>query len=502
MPCLLNDSPLAASTIVLECSSDNLDSPTDDAEKPPGYGATGMFVPMSPSQNNRYERNALVTPEFMPIPKGLHSSILLPEPSYLAPGWSPRINPEGSPYYINMEKRVVTDAPLSLMDSVILWTGLFGAHMQALEITVPEDYELYLNPDKESMSCRYYLVDHQNQTVFWLEDIDRYRHDVDLSPTCSIQHMKFVLQEQYWKHCEFFPHRAVQAKLRNELINVFNQARADHLTSQMSTFPYDAQECKQFLQILEFDAQTTEYSNWILARLWATVSRHRYDTFYGEDHARISRDQRRYDKAAPQRIPWMEKCFILFFNMPVRRADELKLLFVDDVAFGMHWRKFAATILKDWYDASALAVGLIIIGTISSLHDNNPISACFGSLSVVLALGALASGALLLQRYSGADEYTATAAADHLYQSEHAKFGFEPVAVIYCAPRALAFWSIIFLAGHILSMFTSPMDLVVRAPAVGLVLLFALGLYKANAIVRDGFIQVAASPSAQAEQPQ
>ncbi|KAI0669867.1 hypothetical protein C8Q78DRAFT_1079779 [Trametes maxima] len=500
MSCLLVDSSFAASAFALESLAMNHNTPAENEENPPKYGATGMFVPMAPSQNNRYERNALVTPEYMLIPKGLYSSMLLPEPPYLAPRWIAQVNPEGSPYHINTEKHVVTDAPSALMDSVLLWAELFSAHMRALEITLPEDYELYLHPDPESKSCKYYLVDHQNQTVFWLEDIDQYRHDIDLSPACSIQHMKFVLQEQYWKHCEFFPHHTVQTVLRNELINVFNQARADFLTSQMSTFPYTAEECKQFLQILESDAQSTEYSNWILARLWATVSRHRYNTFYGEDHARISRDQRRYDKAAPQRTPFMEKCFVLFFNMPVRRADELRLLFVDEIAFGVHWREFATSILKDWYDASALAVGLITIGTISSLRHNNPVSACFGSLSVVLALGALASGALLLQRYSGADKYTASTAADHLYQSEHPKFGFEPVAAIYCAPRALVFWSIIFLAGHILCTFVSPLDMIMRAPAIGLGLLFALGLFKADAIVQGGFI--AANPTAQEEQPQ
>ena len=45
---------------------------------------------------------------------------------------------------------------------------------------------------------------------------------------------------------------------------------------------------------------------------------------------------------------------MLLFNMPVRRAEELDQLFIDDIAFGMHWREFAAAILKEWHDTSML----------------------------------------------------------------------------------------------------------------------------------------------------
>ncbi len=74
-------------------------------------------------------------------------------------------------------------------DTVLYWADRVYLQTKALDIALPEEYELYLNPDSEGKTCKYYFVDHQNLTVFWLNDIDPYRHDIDLSPACSVSHM-------------------------------------------------------------------------------------------------------------------------------------------------------------------------------------------------------------------------------------------------------------------------------------------------------------------------
>ena len=43
------------------------------------------------------------------------------------------------------------------------------------------------------------------------------------------EHAEHLLQEQYWTHCEFFPHRPVPSALRKELNDTFRQARAGQL---------------------------------------------------------------------------------------------------------------------------------------------------------------------------------------------------------------------------------------------------------------------------------
>ncbi|KAI0778215.1 hypothetical protein BD413DRAFT_608863 [Trametes elegans] len=454
-------------------------------EKPPAYSKLPTIVPTTPLQNDRYERQALVASEYMVISKGPHR-VSNAIPGHLA-GWTPTVNPEGSLYFVDKDRHIVTDVPADRLNGIIPWAQYFAGLAKVLDIHLPESYELYLNPDAEGASCKYYYIDHVNQSVFWLQDIDQYDHDMELPPTCSAAHMRYVLQEQYWRHCEYFPHRAVPRLLRDELIHIFVQARADLLTSSMSTFPYSVEETKCYLEVLQMDSQSNEYTNWILARFWATIARHRYTVFYGEDHAKISRDQQRYDKRPVQHSRLLKIYAALLFNIPRLRTEELNLLFVDDVAFGMHWREFAVAMLRDWHEASFMCMGLTIAGAVSSLRPMNPVSAALGSVSVVLALGGLATSALLLLKYNGAEKQQASATAEHLALIEHPKYGFQPVAVVHSVPRALVFWSMFFFAGHVLSILVDPMNVVTQAPAIVLALLVALGLFKAHTTVRDGF---------------
>ncbi|KAI0655108.1 hypothetical protein C8Q70DRAFT_924357 [Cubamyces menziesii] len=436
-------------------------------------------VPMTPSQNNRYERSMLVTPQFLTVRKGMWSPA--PLERWISSGWSKEINPEGSPYYVNREKRFITDTPMDDEACLQFWMERIAAQVKEVDIDLPEDYEVFISPDATGYICRYYFVDHMICNVFWLEDIEPCTNELDLFPACSEDHLSYLLQEQYWRHCEFFPHHPVRPILRHELKQVFNQARTDLLTSSLSTFPYGATDCEQFLNILETDSENNQYSNWTAARLWATIARHRYNTFHGEDYARISRDQKRYDKPTPQRTGAMEIGTVLLFNMPVRRAEELDQLFIDDIAFGMHWREFAAAILKEWHDTS-----MLVRRDLSALRPTNFISASFGSMSAILALGGLAASALLSQRYAGADKFSAAAAADHLALLEHPTFGFGHIAMIHCMPRGMVFWSMIFLAGHLLSTFVTLQGIIVQVPAMLMVLAFLTAMFKTDRILRSG----------------
>lgn len=77
--------------------------------------------------------------------------------------------------------------------------------------------------------------------------------------------------------------------------------------------------------------------------------------------------------------------------------------------------------------------------------------------------------------------------ADHLSKIEHPKLGFHPIATVYALPRGLAFWSLIFLAGHLLTAFVDLKGVFVVTPAIALSMVFILYLFKANAILRIGF---------------
>ncbi|KAI0724584.1 hypothetical protein C8T65DRAFT_704411 [Cerioporus squamosus] len=445
-------------------------------EKLPAYSPDGQLVPMIPRQNDRYDRAALLDPEYIRIPRGLHTTLMLEEPPYIAQGWTVSVNPEGSPFYIHHDRHLITDDPIQqagICDKIMECDRRLSLLVETEGLELPDDYECYITCDAKLEKCKYYYVDHSTQTVFWLEEIDPERHDIDMAPVCSVAQMKHLLQEQYWLHNEYFPYRSVPSSLRKELVAVFRQGRADQLTSTMSTFPYDAHQCKQFLQVIDVDTECDEYMTW-------TIAKHRYHTFFGEDHARISREQKRFEVIKYERSFVIKLFSALLFNLPKSRTAELNDLAADDVAYAIHWREFAVDLLRGWRES---------IAATSISRPNNPISAGFGSASVVLALGGLVSSGVLLQWYAGADtrKFDAPFVATHLAQITCPKHGYEPIAQAYSLPRALVFWSIVFLALHMLSAVVDLTGLIVQAPALLLAGIFVIAICQLHQSLRCAF---------------
>ncbi len=88
--------------------------------------------------------------------------------------------------------------------------------------------------------------------------------------------------------------------------------------------------------------------------MWHLTARHKFSTFYGEDHAKISRTQRRFDKARTERTFIVKMCSALLFGMPKTRSAELDLLSVDELTYAVHWREFASELLYGWRESSFL----------------------------------------------------------------------------------------------------------------------------------------------------
>ncbi|KAM5536214.1 hypothetical protein V8D89_010113 [Ganoderma adspersum] len=422
-------------------------------EPPPNYSSNVPLVLMAPSQNCRYTRTALIIPESIRVHRGLYSMLLSPEPPYLAIGWIQAFNPEGTPYYVNESKHLVTDDPVchpDISSRITSWAEKIDILIENDVLVLSDDYEIFIIVAAEDDGCKYYFIDHMTQTIFWLEEIDLGRHDLELAQVCSIAHMY-------------------------------------QLTSDDSTFLYSAEQCKQYLEIIDVQTECNTYMTWSVARLWGTISRHKFSTFYGEDHAKISRMQRCFEKARTERTCMLKLCSALLFGMPKTRSAELDSLSVDELTYAVHWREFATELLNGWRESSCVAVGLALIGSVSAGQQSNAVSQCMGTVSVVFALAGLSSGGMLLQWYAGAEKLSATKVANHLARVQVRGYGYEPIAQAFCLPRALVFWSIIFLAAHILSAVVDLYDLIVRSPAILLALLFVGGLIHLNHVLHAAF---------------
>jgi len=161
------------------------------------------------------------------------------------------------------------------------------------EIGVPlsDSYELYLEFDEDDLSCGYYIVDHSKRCIFWLEEVNT--ENIGMNPSFSTEHLReyptpittpldrrssdhpfpilgYELEEMYWSHVEFYPshtgipmngvidnllntlvHAQGGVCMRNHSpIDVFLKPVPDALTSDVSTFPYSAEESARFAKLI------------------------------------------------------------------------------------------------------------------------------------------------------------------------------------------------------------------------------------------------------------
>ncbi|OCH96112.1 hypothetical protein OBBRIDRAFT_363125 [Obba rivulosa] len=433
--------------------------PTRDLSKVGNVSVEGTQVvlyPVTALQNPRYDLGGIVRTGSQTIRMGTHTSMRNLNPSVLPDAWATVINPEGSPFYVTEcgAISVVTDSPIQeagISEKLAKGIGRVRSQIEDLAFKLPRNAELYIRADKIKETCSYYFVDHDSQTEFWLQDIEM--TTMGMPEVSSVKHIKYILQEHYWTHVEFFPHRLLPKHLRVELVDVLRHARADQMTSDNSTFPYNAQQCADFIQIIDTEAnETTVYMTCLVARIWVMIARHRYDHFYGEEHARLCRDQGILGKPAAQLTFGMRFCSALLFNFPNNFRVELELLYVDNLVYTIHWRTFVTELTKGWRDNVKMDVGLLIANAaFMGLIKDTP-SMYAGLASMLLAMGGLLSAGTLLHSYANAGKVNAATVAVYLRQMEHSKLGFGPVAGAFSLPKAFTVWSILFFFTGILTI--------------------------------------------------
>ena len=158
----------------------------------------------------------------------------------------------------------------------------------------------------------------------------------------------------------------------------------DHLTSLVGTFPYSADQCKEFQSLLRdhisesSDILSDKYIICVVARLWAQVgklsvlslctassligyvaARHRFMNFYGEECARLSRDQRVVNMP-PENVPFLLRALsgITLFGIPRRYAAELENLWIDNIVYAEPWKAFVNKCVDEWRETALWTTGI------------------------------------------------------------------------------------------------------------------------------------------------
>lgn len=90
------------------------------------------------------------------------------------------------------------------------------------------------------------------------------------------------------------------------------------------------------------------------------AAKHRFDNLYGEDAARPDRGTRIREKLVHIDNPLTKIASWMVFGVNKRITTEMDSVYVDDMVYTMHWRKFMRKTTDSWRDSRLQSIALIM----------------------------------------------------------------------------------------------------------------------------------------------
>ncbi|KAJ7780062.1 hypothetical protein DFH07DRAFT_936033 [Mycena maculata] len=401
-----------------------------------------QIYPCTPSNRGRYD-----SPGLYGVGGSERSSFTTlagPRPRVSSPdripiGWLSYIHPEGQVYFcragVGSSLQVLTES----------WVPDDLEKLVPFILTIEDRFAKLNIPSHDTIEF-YYLVDHIMRTIFWVDD--RPSEDVGLGLALSAVHHDTQLEELYWLHVEHFPMHFGPDGLLNgqeqldKLVCVLLHARADQATSSVSTFPYTAAECGEFIEVLRGskDHITDGHIIFVYSRIWSIVVHTRFLNFYGQKHARLSRTQVvEHDPAVKYR--WISTmASLLSFHLSSRYLFLLDNVFTDQLVVRSQWNLFIVGCMKDWTDAShGATMGLLL----HILFVHLALDPRLAGLSAVLFGASFATAKTLIHCYGPLESSSAVEANGYLTEIYSPNFKFQFVALAFALPSALQIWGLL-----------------------------------------------------------
>ncbi|KAG8951172.1 hypothetical protein FRC04_006653 [Tulasnella sp. 424] len=338
-------------------------------EDPASLGVCKL-TPTPPSFNDKYgtplamERVASVqTKTTIPALTRFTSS---PDEIPLPSGWVEHLHPEGNVYYQHAKTGIVSDTdPRRAGVAVILEKALETIRSRLPPDTKADNPEVYLNiPDLSRLgpvgSIKYYLVDYDSRSIFWVEDLDILTDLANsgsvVEPFQSTRHLRSGITPEFWMHVEYYPcHQSTyDDRAEKELVAVLRHGCVDDTTAPGSVFPYSADECMLYLKLLERlhgnDESTESYRRSWIGRLWASVCRSRHINRHGLPYSRVDRLQGldSYLMHHNRLSVAMTLGEMLCLGMSKRTFAQLTELWNGRIVYQRHWQPFIERQRSEW----------------------------------------------------------------------------------------------------------------------------------------------------------
>ncbi|KAG2095904.1 uncharacterized protein F5147DRAFT_717567 [Suillus discolor] len=366
--------------------------------------------------------------------------------------WKPLVHPEGALYYYDSSRRIYTDADLS-KPSTLLATEAFADQLyndaQANpNVDITSKTELVIE-DIDENTCGYYFVEQDTRCIFWLERFDAETLFENIRRVKNMGHIKYVIEAQYWTHCELFPHEnRVTPVVLEELKQMIMHAAAVTITSVTCVAPFEKEELEKMLDLVmsiegTLDGQFT-HTRCVVARFMSEFIKAKFFNFCGQPGARLDSDQTIYFKGHDHQSLLFIITSFLLFGSPRTHQEDLKVIWVDSIINRVLWNQFIDKLNDEWtglaLSATVILNANIAFLAISSVSDT---AGLLSYISVVCSIAVVLLVLLLVRQNQKRDCERAVALLTYVEQSF---FGTEVLAIMYSLPYGLLVWALIYFA--------------------------------------------------------
>ncbi|OJA12718.1 hypothetical protein AZE42_02885 [Rhizopogon vesiculosus] len=363
--------------------------------------------------------------------------------------FAPQVHPDGALYFFDSERRIYTEANLSVKKE----REIISHYAEQLVQQAEEKYGspwatsscvLVLEMISET-SCGYYFVEPEKRCIMWLQPVSSDIMTRDLERVQSLAHIKYVMEAEYWTHCMLFPNNwSVTPEVVAELKQMVLHAVADSVASTTSVVPFDQEELAKILDLTDSLKDAVEeqfpHAKCIVARFMQDFALAKFFNFCGQPGARLNSDQSIFSKYKPRRSLFIKILSFCLFWAPCDYAKELDGIWVDRVINRVLWKQFIDKLSNDWSSLALYATVILNANVAFLTLQVDMLAKSFSFVSTMTSVGVVVLGLILVRQNQRKDQDSAEQASEFLGKMSHQVFGTEVLAVIFSLPYALLMW--------------------------------------------------------------
>ncbi|KAF9237365.1 hypothetical protein BU15DRAFT_48882, partial [Melanogaster broomeanus] len=378
----------------------------------------------------------------------------------LPDGWTAQRHPEGALYFMHSDSKTFTEVNIcneEIFGDIeyfrdFLFSELQGEiHNRNLSGSLNiDEVQLVVEPkgDHQGVICCYYFVNPSSRSLFWLDD---WQGD-EIFRDCRGSRLRYPSYQKlmYALSCWF-----------NAQVVFLTMPTADHLTSNRSSCPLNADELKNYLTLIDkiscivLIGPQESQQGLFPGRIMHTFYNNYFLNFHGEECARLNFDQTIHGwRYHPSSL--MTVCAPLLFMAPVTSVRSLHRIFVDDIASREKWNTFVNKLNSQLQDTNLLAtvllnanVGFLAIQSVDN-GGGTTLRQLASYMSLVASLASIVLGLVFVGHHRTETRNTAFQAAKFLDRLQHKRHGLETLAIIYSLPYAFLMWGmVLFFAAFV-----------------------------------------------------